>query len=241
MPELFERPYLKLGQYLFELPWISAYQNNQTAAINNLRRLGARRAETARETQHIEKHLGRLFRERGFRVGMNWHAGSAGEVDLVCARDGEVLVLEVKSSYVRRSVREAWLHRTMTLRHAGEQLRRKVPAVGSDGRLVSELAQGPGATVRAWIVDTSMEHDHERFAGFLKISVEELIIALRDDRDVLLEAESTFRAGGAGGGELAPERGEPAGDATLYPEGFSFASFVDVVESGSVWAHPGRP
>ncbi len=238
VPELFERPYLKLGQYLFELPWISAYQNNQTAAINNLRRLGSRRAETARETGHIEKHLGTLFRKRGFRVSVNWDAGPAGEVDLVCARDGGVLVLEVKSSYMRRSVQEAWLHRTMTLRRAGEQLRRKVPAVGSDGRLVSELAQGPEPSVRAWIVDTSMEHDHERFAGFLKVSVEELIIALRDDLGVLLEAEKTFSVGRANGRDLGPERGEPPEDATLYPEGFTFASFVEVVESGSVWARP---
>jgi len=44
-PELFERPVLKMGRYLFQLPWVVAIQNNASAAINNLRRIGSRRAE----------------------------------------------------------------------------------------------------------------------------------------------------------------------------------------------------
>lgn len=41
------------------------------------------------------------------------------------------------------------------------------------------------ATVHGWIVDTSIECDHQCFEGFLKVSVEELLIALRDDRRLL--------------------------------------------------------
>ena len=115
-PELFERPFVKLGKHLFELPWVSALQNNQTAAINNLRRLGSRRPEARSETSRIEERLATLFRERGFGVRLNWLAdGPAGEVDLVCARDGGLLVLEVKSGYMRRSLRDAvaaWRHGT---------------------------------------------------------------------------------------------------------------------------------
>lgn len=29
---------------------------------------------------------------------------------------------------------------------------------------------------------SSIEHDHQRFGGFLKVSLEEVLIALRDDR-----------------------------------------------------------
>jgi hypothetical protein len=34
-PQLFERPILKMGRFLFQLPWVVALQNNMTAAINN--------------------------------------------------------------------------------------------------------------------------------------------------------------------------------------------------------------
>ncbi|UUZ67083.1 hypothetical protein LP416_19415 [Polaromonas sp. P2-4] len=36
-----------------------------------------------------------------------------------------------------------------------------------------------------WIVDTSIECDHQCFSGFLKVSLEEVLIALRDDRRLL--------------------------------------------------------
>jgi Holliday junction resolvase-like predicted endonuclease len=140
-PELFERPILKFGQCLVQLPWLVGMQNNSTAAINNLRRLGARRGEARVETQRIEARLGRALEARGFKVVLNWLPpmethGNAGEVDLICARDGIVLVIEVKSTFVRKSQRDAWLHATTTLRRAGQQLQRKVAAV------LEALAQG---------------------------------------------------------------------------------------------------
>jgi hypothetical protein len=39
-PHFYERPVLKFGSTLVQLPWIVGLQNNSTAAINNLRRLG---------------------------------------------------------------------------------------------------------------------------------------------------------------------------------------------------------
>jgi len=122
-PDLFERPILKMGRYLFQLPWVVAMQNNATAAINNLRRLGARRDEAREETRRIEPRVAALFEERNFRVVLNnrlerTNDDDPGEVDLICARDGQLLVLEIKSTYLRRSKRDAWLHRTTTLRKA---------------------------------------------------------------------------------------------------------------------------
>ena len=242
LPELYERPILKLGGHLFQLPWLTAFQNNQTAAINNLRRLGARRAEARDETRRIEERLAGLLRGRGFAVRLN-HTPPAtdgddpGEVDLVCARDGAVLVLEVKSTFVRKSARETWLHGSHALGRAGRQLRRKVPALAQDTALADalgiDLVGGP-MKVCAWIVDTSMEHDHERFGGFLKVSLEELIIALRDDRHLLNEADRILAPDAAGAGKS--DRDDEAQRATLYPTGFSFGAFVDAIESESVWA-----
>ncbi|MGB7931209.1 MAG: hypothetical protein WCH04_03140 [Gammaproteobacteria bacterium] len=114
-PELFERPILKMGRYLFQLPWVVAMQNNASAAINNLRRLSARRAEARDETRQIEERLARRLEDRGFRVQLNHQPertadDDPGEVDLICARDGQVLVLEIKSTFLRRSQKDAWLH-----------------------------------------------------------------------------------------------------------------------------------
>ena len=48
-PRLQERSILKMGRHLFQLPWVMAVQNNSIAAVNNLRRLGARRADARDE------------------------------------------------------------------------------------------------------------------------------------------------------------------------------------------------
>ena len=109
-----------------------------------------------------------------------------GEVDLICARDGHILVLEIKSTFIRRSPKDAWIHGTTTLRKAGLQLSRKVEAVAKalifETGLTSSLGFEPNIPpppVLGWIVDTSIEHDHKRFRDYLKVSLEEMIIALR--------------------------------------------------------------
>tara|TARA_R110001583_G_scaffold158496_1_gene310429 strand:- start:9516 stop:11738 length:2223 start_codon:yes stop_codon:yes gene_type:complete len=245
-PELFEQPILKIGRYLFQLPWMAALQNNSTAAINTLRRIGARRAEAGGETQRIEHRLAQCFKDRGFNVCLNYHPDrmlndDPGEIDLICFRDGQLLVLEVKSTFIRSTKKEAWLHKTATLRRAGLQLHRKVVAIEAtlenDRRLVSVLGINKGSGIietRGWIVDTSIEHDHERFSGFLKVSLEEVLIALRDDSHLLNDQEGWFNERS---GEVAPERAGDEGTMTLYPNGFSGADFVDVIEQQRVWAN----
>lgn len=241
-PNLFERPILKMGQMLVQLPWVVGLQNNSTAAINNLRRLGARRNEARAETQSIETQLGAMLEQRGFKVVLNWNPpvgpnGNAGEVDVICARDGTVLVLEVKSTYLRRSQQDAWQHEATTLRKAGQQLQRKVAAVqlalANEPGLVTELARqlgldagAPANQICGWIVDTSIECDHQRFGGFLKLSLEELLIALRDDRQLLHDPDGMF---------TEPATATRAAPRCLYPQGFSAKRLIEVVETQSVW------
>lgn len=237
-PDLFERPILRMGQTLVQLPWVVGLQNNSTAAINNLRRLGARRNEARAETQRIESQLGAMLEKRGFKVVLNWNPpvgpdGNAGEVDVICGLDGTVLVLEVKSTYLRRSQQDAWQHETTTLRYAGRQLHRKVAAVQLALVAQPDLAQrlgletgAPVTNICGWIVDTSIECDHQRFGGFLKVSLEEVMIALRDDRHLLHDPDGMFtqRVGGFN-----------AVENTLFPLGFNAASLIDVIESQAVW------
>lgn len=55
--------------------------------------------------------------------------------------------------------------------------------------VLASLYAQPPQRVHGWIVDTSIESAHERFSGFLKVSLEEVIVALRDDRHLLGDPE----------------------------------------------------
>jgi hypothetical protein len=163
-----------------------------------------------------------------------------GEVDLIATFDQHLLVIEVKSTFLRRSQRDAWLHATTTLRKAGHQLRRKIDAVSlaiaSDNEFRAMLRldedQAP-PRCHGWIADTSIECDHQRFGGFLKVSVEELLIALRDERQLLNDPDGLLYGNY---GEARPSDAHASRSAgTLYPDGFSAARFIEVIETEAVW------
>ena len=88
-----------------------------------------------------------------------------------------------------------------------------------------------------WIVDTSIESDHQRFSGFLKISVEEMLIALRDDRHLLKDLSEFRTASPELTESLDPD--ESYSRTTMYPDGFSAERFVEVIEAGVAWEEVG--
>jgi Holliday junction resolvase-like predicted endonuclease len=243
-PHVFERPVLRFGATLVQLPWVVGLQNNTSAAINNLRRLGARRGQARGETRRIEESLARRLETRGFTTLLNWQpprgVDDPGEVDLIATLGPHLLVIEVKSTFMRRSQREAWMHATSTLRKAGHQLRRKVEAVSlaiaSDHEFRARLnltADRVPMQSHGWIADTSIECDHQRFEGFLKVSVEELLIALRDDRHLLNDPEGLLA------GNYREDRSRGADTSrtawSLYPDGFSAERFIEVIKTEAVW------
>ena len=231
-PEFHEQPIIKLGMFGFQLPWLMASQNNSTAAVNNLRRIGCRRKDKTDETHRIESRLGNLFRSKGFYVLESYQPDledgyDPGEVDLICHQDGHILILEVKSSYLRKTKQEAWVHRTITLRKAAKQLQRKQIAIQKsilyNEKLQSELRLRTDINkvkVSPWIVDTSIEHDQELIDGFLKVSLEGLIVILRNERQLL-------------GRNLVFE--EEVVEDDLFPDGFSVQRFIEIVEKGKLW------
>jgi Holliday junction resolvase-like predicted endonuclease len=243
-PHFYERPVLKFGPTLVQLPWIVGLQNNSTAAINNLRRLGARRGQARDETQRIEAALARLLESRGFTTLLNWKPprdeGDPGEVDVIATLGQHLFVLEVKSTFLRRSQQEAWLHASSTLRKAGRQLQRKLAAVsqaiGSDleFRISLGLTEPPPLHQQhGWIVDTCIECDHQHFSSFLKVSIEEVLIALRDDRHLLTDPEGLL-SGTYDADQSVEDDAHPSAW-TLYPEGFRVERFIEVIETEAVW------
>ncbi|EPL60201.1 hypothetical protein B382_22410 [Stutzerimonas stutzeri B1SMN1] len=230
-PRLYEQPFYKIGRYSFQFPWVGAQQNNLTAAINNLRRVNARRADVQAETQRVELALAESLRQRGFAVEVGYRPAviggdDAGEVDLICHLDGVVLLLEVKSGYIRSTRNEVWLHRTNTLRKAAWQLRRKRIAVAkalvADQDLRFRLGyhgQDPEAHLQAWIVDTSIELDGQFVDGFRVVSREVLEVILRDEKHLLRSL-----------GQFDEEIRD-----SLFPDGFTAGRFIAVVESDELW------
>jgi len=95
--------------------------------------------------------------------------------------------------------------------------------------------------IHCWILDTSIEYDHEYFSGFLKVSIQEVLIALRDERHLLRIAERFSPNKETSVSETTDAEifydevvGKQASDA-LYHDVFSAERFVDVIENGLVW------
>lgn len=101
-----------------------------------------------------------------------------------------------------------------------------LPANHYESLFASQIAMGRSA-------DTSVESDHQRFGGFLKVSLEEVLIALRDDRRLLNDPDGLL--------SLKPEDGESFSSApcwTLYEDGFSAGRLIEVIERELVWTVP---
>ena len=259
-PDLIERPIFRIGNYLFQLPWVFAFQNTVTAAVNNLRRVGRYRDELNSETHRIEQRLAKTFETFGFVVVGNFHPprdadDEVGEVDLICFRDNHLFIFEIKSGYIRKTQRDAWQHRTNTLRKAGLQLKRKsslvINMLKTDTTLAALIGnQDPNRIhIHCWIIDTSIEHDHEYYEGFLKVSLQEIMIALRNERHLLrdlhesIAGEHQKRNGNQeadnnikdiyGAALVAIQEQNPIDN--LYPEGFSADQFAAIIENGQIW------
>lgn len=206
-------------------------QNNLTAAVNNLRRIGARRSGQMSETRRIELRLAELLSKFGFAVEVGYQPDridqdDSGEVDLICHCNGVILLIEVKSGYIRSTRHEVWLHQTNTLRKAARQLKRKKPtvmdALARDEQLRTRLGCNDIFAIeqfRAWIVDTSIECDQQIIDGFLVVSLEALQIILRDEREMLRPIDKFLEAK----------------EDKLFPNGLCPKRLIEIVEKGEVW------
>ncbi len=237
IPRLNERPYYKIGSYLFQFPWVVGQQNNANSAVNNLRRVGARRKNVQQETNRIEQLVGELLQKKGMNVVCGHHPKflegqeNPGEIDVIAYVDDVLLLIEVKSGYIRSSRQEAWLHKTGTLRKAVWQLRRKENALKealiSDTELRNQLGyqrNGLPLIFKSWIVDTSLEFDGKEIDGYLVTGLETMIIALRDEKSFLNDFV-----------EMMEDYNQDEPRESLYPNLFSIKEFIQVIESGQVW------
>ena len=72
------------------------------------------------------------------------------------------------------------------------------------------------------------------FHCLTQVSVEELLIALRDDRHLLNDPNGSL-AGNYYVADQSPEDDTNPSAWTLYPDGFSAERFIQVIEAEAVW------
>ena len=103
-----EKSFYKIDEYLFSLPWMSAQKNFSTATINTFRKLYKNRESLKSETDLMENNLAGLLAKSKGRVYSQYEPSESGvgEIDAIVVSDDKVLIIELKSTYIKSNVKE---------------------------------------------------------------------------------------------------------------------------------------
>lgn len=182
-----EKLFYRLGDWIFDLPIAFDSANVYSSIVNYFRRLHKNRSGLRGETDRIEKNLAELFSKHGWKV-FSQHKpkeSTVGEMDLVITDQQTVLLIELKSSFIKTNLKESHQYREGVLKTASVQLDKKLNYIQNN---MAEFVSSPsakGVQCHAWIVDTTLEADHELINGYLKVSFEELMILLKGHQDFM--------------------------------------------------------
>lgn len=181
-----EKPLYQLDDLIIEFPQRIAQQNIYGGIVNYLRKLHKNRDTLKDETNSMEKSLAELFTQKQFKVFCQYmpNDNTVGEIDLIIVDNQTVLIIELKSTFLKTDLKEAYQYQNFTLKKASYQLDRKLKYIQDN---YQEFTDKPFDKVKfySWIVDTTLEADHERFNQHLKISLEELIIYLKGHQNFM--------------------------------------------------------
>ena len=172
-----QKPFYRIDDFIFQFPWLTAFQNLNTAMINYVRKLHKNRLELKSETDQIELNLAEKLDRIGFQVFCQYvpSEGNAGEIDLIAMYDNHVIVAEVKSTYIRSSIQEIYEYKKFVLNKASYQSDNKVEYIKRHF-LSRHFEDINDVIIHSWIIDTTLEFDHEYFGNHLKVSLDEVII-----------------------------------------------------------------
>ena len=165
---------------------MSAQKNFSTATINTFRKIYKNRRELKNETELMERNLAKLFRNYDCNVFCQHEPSqlAIGEIDLIVVSGYTVLAIELKSSYIKSSVKEIYEYRNFVLKKAAYQLNKKVNYVKE--AFLQEISESKSEfKIHSWIIDTTLEFDHQYIDGFLKLSFEELLIVLNSHQNFM--------------------------------------------------------
>src|SRR5690606_6781293 len=93
LPNIFEKPLLKLDDLVLIMPFVLGSQNPFTSIINNLLNVHFKRTKYRKEeVQQSENYLLKLFQKLNFKAIANYELPFSkdydlGDIDLICTKD----------------------------------------------------------------------------------------------------------------------------------------------------------
>lgn len=215
-----EKPFYLLDGRIIQLPHRIGQQNIYGGIINYLRKLHKNRETLKQETDAMEKKLADLFLQKKCQIFCQYIPidNAVGEIDLIVLQDNTILVIELKSTFLKTNLKEVYHYQNFTLKKASYQLDRKLAYVKDNYR---EFTNKPLASIKfySWIVDTTLEADHQIFNQHLKVSLEEIIICLKNHQNFMSFFDN-------------PEDFVNSDD---NQESFNLQQFIEKIENNTFW------
>ena len=179
--DVWNRPFLRIGEMLF-CPMLFFAKNDwfygfaQTAIQNLNQRYNF--AERKRTAILMEEHLGSLFTEKGWGVKVIIDQETSrmkGDIDVFVEDRDTQLLIQLKRTYFRTTLKDAFYESVQSDRKAAQQLNDGVDFLKTD----TSIFQLKSEPIK-WIVSTSFENILTDIDGCLKVNYFDLIWMLRN-------------------------------------------------------------
>lgn len=179
--DVWNRPFLRIGEMLF-CPMLFFAKNDwfygfAQTAIQNLN-LFYNKKERKRTATLMEKHLGSLFSEKGWSVKVITDRETnsiEGDIDVFVENGDTQLLIQLKRTYFRTTLKDAFYESVQSDRKAAQQLNDGVDFLKANASIF-QLKKEP----IKWIVSTSFEHILTEIDGCLKVNYFELVRLLKN-------------------------------------------------------------
>lgn len=179
--DVWSRPFLRIGEMLF-CPMLFFAKNEwfypfAQTAIRNLNRKENIK-ERKRTATLMEADLGALFSEKGWNVKVISDRESStmkGDIDVFVEDRDTQLLIQLKRTYFRTTLKDAFYESVQSDRKAAQQLNDGVDFLKTD----TSMFQFKSEPVK-WIVSTSFENVLTEIDGCLKVNYFDLIWMLRN-------------------------------------------------------------
>jgi hypothetical protein len=187
---VWQKPFMKIGDFLFCPMMFFAsniwfYSFSQAALFQKTEKS---------ETEKMEKHFGELIEQKGWKVKVISDAESSqmdkGDVDIF-VEDGEtILFIQLKRTYFRLNLKDAYYESCKTDSKAAKQLNEAEKYLSQPNTIYNFKHQP-----HKWIVSTSFENVGEKINGCRKVNYFEFLNTLKNPemkklKDLITELEA---------------------------------------------------
>lgn len=233
--DLYFHTFIKWGDYYISFKTLVANRNWGNSLVNRL--LNKELTNRNKENNALEENLAEKFKNVGFEAINSYNIikpdkDTLGELDTVVYQDNTLLLIELKTTYIRSSFVQISGHEKM-LDKAARQLHRNKKYLDNNPKAAQELLDKlkidkswDELKVESLIVSSSIEYDHQKFNGITKISLFELYRLLEDDK-AYFEYSFLFHFSKK---DLRKKM------VSYYKNGFSLPTLLDAIKEDKVWS-----